>query len=537
MITGPMPARKQPCPALFLGLVLFMIAAPLPASAGTEIAPSDGDTVALGNSTTVSAWPLIVIESNGNPEATKSSSPVQSAASASPPAGEQEIRIAYQAVGPSGANPSDNKDVTVPPAQTKPTTEEMFGHRGGYLHPFLGIREEFTDNLYNIKVDKVENLLTILSPGIWLSAPRLKEVPVSLAPHNAAVGGIRYSVPGSGTFERYQTYLLGALDYKSYSANSDLDHTAWRVEGMYQQNLPVGLSLRLMDRYTRDQDRFDMGSFLRQDFTVEPGSISVSSTPSRIRPYYSNQAIVSANLNAGEHFSALVNYINFYLDYDEAVNAWLDRTDNSLGLSLSYNYSPKTSFFLEYDHALLGYATDTENDSQNTFYYGGVSWQGSEKTSLMVKAGYQLKEYDAAESDDAGTFAMEAQLNYLITDKSKIGLNLSKALEETDSLLNRGKDTLAGRLRYEQRITSRIQGYVELWYELNDYEGFDRAGIDYLPVEARQDKRYLVRPGLQYFFKDWLVGELSYAFEDRNSNDAFYDFTSQSVFLSLNTAF
>jgi hypothetical protein len=416
-------------------------------------------------------------------------------------------------------------------------TDNLFGMRGGYLHPFLGIREEYTDNVYNIEMDKVENFLTTVSAGAWLSVPRLHELPLYLVPHNAAVGGARYLAPGNDSFERFQTYLRGGIDYKTFSADSELDYTAWHLEGMYQQNLPAGISFRVMDRYSRDQDRFDIGSFQPEDFVVASGSISVRTTPSQIRNYASNQAIFSTSVAMGERFSALVNFINFFLDYEDNEDEWLDRTDNSLGLVLSYKYSPKTSFFLEYDRADIAYSRNTGNDSENSFFYGGINWQGSAKTSLVAKGGYQLKQYDIEDTEDSGTFSLEGQLNYLITDKTKIGFNLYRMLEETDSLQNRGRETTAARLRYDQRFTYRIQGGLELGYEQNDYDGFARAQANFPAGEGRRDARYLVRPSFNYFFRDWLIAELAYAFEDRNSTDTYYDFTSQTVLLSINAAF
>ena len=424
---------------------------------------------------------------------------------------------------------------------TQDINEEIFDIQGGYFHPYLSIRGEWTDNLYNINVDEIDNFLTVISPGLWFGAPRMKEIPVSLSPHNAAVGGKRYSVPGKGSFDRFQSYLLGGLDYKIHSADSELNHAAWRVEGLFQYNLPAGISFRVLDRFTRDRDRYDLGSFIREDFTViSPDDIFVTSSPSRVRDYYSNQLNLAVNFDMSERFTAHFDYINFYLDYDEdEYNSWLDRTDNVYSLSLAYNHSPKTSVFIQYNHAFLTYDSDTDNDSENIFLYGGVSWQGSAKTSLMAKAGYQTKQYDYVDEEggkDNGSFTTEVQFNYLITDKTKIAFNLYKALEETDSLANRGKDTIAAKFRYDQQLTYRIKGHLEFWYELNNYDGFDRAENDIF-FEDRNDNRFMVRPAIQYIFKDWLMSELAYTYENRNSNDDMYDFTTQTVIMSLNAAF
>jgi len=444
-----------------------------------------------------------------------------------------QIAAVSQKIQPRGS--SSEKQVPDNKADNK-SSADIFDMRGGYFHPYVSLRGEWTDNLYNINVDEVDNFLTVISPGIWVGVPRMNEIPVSLSPHNAAVGGKRYSVPGKGSFDRFQSYLLGGLDYKNYSADSELDHTAWRVEGLFQYNLPAGISFRFLDRFTRDRDRYDMGSFIREDFSVSPDNIYVTSSPSRVRNYYSNQANIAVNLDMSEKFSAHFDYINFYLDYDEDINDWLNRIDNVYSLSLSYNHSPKTSVFIQYNHAFLSYESDTNNDSKNLFLYGGLNWQGSAKTSLMAKAGYQHKNYDNISDGDTGSFTTEIQFGYLITDKTKIAFNMYKAIEETDSLANRGKDTIAAKFRYDQNITYRIKGHVELWYEQNDYDGFDRTE-DNLYVDDRNDNRYMVRPAIQYIFRDWLMGEFAYTFEDRNSNDDLYDFTTQTVILSLNAAF
>lgn len=416
------------------------------------------------------------------------------------------------------------------------TSTEMFGWRSGYVHPYLSLRGEYTDNLYNINIDEKDNFLTVIAPGIWFGLPRTKDIPVDISHHNEAIGGRRFSIPGSGSYDRAQLYFLGGLDYKSYSIDSDLNYTAWHLEGMVQYKMPAGLSFRLMDRFTHDRDRFDLGSFAPQDFSIADGEVYISSAPSMIRDYSSNQADLSVNLDMGKRFAALFNYTNFYLDYDATDDWWLDRTDNRFSLSVAYHHSAKTSVFIEYSHAFITYETDTSNDSENQFIYGGINWKGSAKSSLAAKGGYQVKQYDTFGLDDVATFSMEAHFNYLVTDKTKISLQLYKALEETDSLANRGRDTTVAKFRYDQQFTYRTRGYCEFWYEYNDYDEFTRLAGTLAEEDARKDTRFMVKPAFQYHFRDWLMAELAYSFENRNSNANLYDFTTQTVFLTLNAS-
>jgi hypothetical protein len=435
--------------------------------------------------------------------------------------------------------PADTREEEEPPAifgTEDKITGEIFGMPGGRIHPYLSIKAELTDNLYNINTDEQSSLLTVVSPGIWIGFPRMERIPVNLNPYNAAAGGARFSLPGGDSYERFQAYLLAGADYKSYSYESDLNHTAWRIEGLFQYNMPAGLSFRFMDRLTRDRDRYDRGSFLPEDFAERDDTVVLVSSPSRIRDYYSNQANLAAKYEVSDKYALLFDYYNFLLDYDEEENNWLDRMDNRYSLSLKYEYSPKTSLFLEYDFADIRYDTETANNSNNTFYYTGIKWRGTAKTTITAKGGYQVKKYDNIEIDDQDAFSMEMDLNYLVTDKTKISMNLYKALEETDSLTDRGKETVLAKIRYDQNFNLRIKGNVEFWYETSDYTGLDRETIPPVSVDSREDKRFLVRPAVQYIIRDWFMAEMAYTFENRNSTDNFYDFTTHTLVFSLNAA-
>lgn len=414
--------------------------------------------------------------------------------------------------------------------------DRVFGPQGGRYHPYISIKSEWTDNVYNINTDEQSSLVTTFSPGMWIGFPRIERIPVSLNPHNAAIGGMRFSSLEKESFDRFLAYILGGIDYKLYSNNTDLNYTSWRLEGMFQYNMPFGLSFRMYDRLVRDRDNFDLGSFVVEDFSVNDERVLINSTPSRIRDYYANQANLAMMFNVSEKYSLLLDYINFYLDYDDVINDWLDRIDHRYSIQLNYKYSPKTSFFLEYDAAGIQYDSATENDSISNFYYAGITWKGTAKTSIEAKGGYQVKEYESPTVENNSTFTMELDMNYLITDKTRISFNLYKALEESDSLVSNGKDTIVAKLLYNQNFMPRIKGNVEFWYETSDYNGFNRSEFNSI-FQDRQDKRFLVRPAVQYIVRDWLMTELAYSFENRNSTDNVFDFTAQTLIFSLNAAF
>jgi hypothetical protein len=50
------------------------------------------------------------------------------------------------------------------------------------------------------------------------------------------------------------------MDFLFYSEDSELNTVNGLVEGMFRYNMRGGLSLQVVDRYTRDRDQFDVGS-------------------------------------------------------------------------------------------------------------------------------------------------------------------------------------------------------------------------------------------------------------------------------------
>lgn len=398
------------------------------------------------------------------------------------------------------------------------TASEAFGSAGGYIHPYLTIAGEYTDNLFNVDADEKTNFLTRISPGIWFALPRTKEVPITITPHNSAAGGLQYQMEeyARDEFNRFNAYLLGGLDFEFYSEDSDLNTTNGRLEGLVRYNLKNGLSVQGLDRYSRDNDRFDIGSVNR----------------STQRKYDSNLLDLTADWEISERLRAKVNYGNFYLDYDEDLDSWLDRQDNGFDFFGYLNYTEKSSFFINYSYVDVAYDQDTlgPRDNVQQFIYLGWDWASTEKTDLLVKLGYQAKNYDdnSVFTEDPDAFAFELQLEHDFTTKTKLLTIISRKMEETDSYVASGKTVLAGWIRLSHDFSDRLSALIDLKYENADYDQI-------IPI-VREDDEYFVRPAVRYIFNDWFMAELAYSYDTRDSTDDLFDFDTNTLYLLLNFA-
>lgn len=394
--------------------------------------------------------------------------------------------------------------------------EDLFSEQGGYFHANLTILERYTDNLYNINTDKTSSSITAIFPALWFSLPRKKEIPVSLAPNNTSPGGMAQQLKDYEGTDRYQAYGLGGIEYLYYSEDSDLNTVNGLTEGLFRYNMRGGLSLQLVDRFTRDQDKYDAGSV-----------IGVSEDQ-----FDSNIVLVTADYRMTEKFRAKFEYSNFWLDYEDDVNVFQDRADNVFDLYGYYIYSEKTSFFLEGKYVDVQYDMATENDNTQNFIFGGIKWDTTEKVSLMAKAGRQSKEFEngdaASGRGDYGGLAVDLQATYRFTEKTGMTFDLYRTNDETDSVEASDKTVLGTSLGYHQKFTQKISGSLAF--------GFEDAKYSQLVAQNRDDTTFTVQPAAQYLFREWLMGEISYQFEKRDSSDDLFDYETNTVMANVKFA-
>ncbi len=398
------------------------------------------------------------------------------------------------------------------------TASEAYGAEGGYVHPYLSLSGEYTDNLYNVFADEKSNFLTTLSPGIWFALPRTKEVPITIISHNTSAGGLQYELEeyARDDFNRHNAYLLGGLDFEFYSEDSDLNVTNGRLEGLYRYNMKNGLALQILDRYSRDTDMFDIGAVARDTQ----------------RKYYTNLLGLTADWEISERLRAKVEYNNFYVDYDEAVDSFLNRDDNAIGFYGYLTYTEKSTFFINYDYIDVAYddvAFDAKDNEQH-FVYVGWDWASTEKTDLMIKLGYQKKDFDdnSVFTDNPDLFAFEFQAEHDFTPKTTLIAIVSHKMEESDSYVASGKTVLAAWLRLSHEFSDRLSALLDFQFENADYDQI-------VPIE-RDDDRYFIRPAVQYIFNDWFMAELAYSYDTRNSTEEIFEYDTNTFYLHLNFA-
>ncbi|CAK8716973.1 MAG: putative beta-barrel porin 2 [Candidatus Electronema aureum] len=388
----------------------------------------------------------------------------------------------------------------------------VFGYRNGFIHGALAAKGEWTDNLYNTDADQQDNFLTKISPSVWFTLPRRSKRPVQIVADNTAVGGMQYSQSDSDSFNKIQAYLAGTIDFMAYSADSDLNHAEGDLDAMLQYKPAEQITLQLLDKYTHSQDIFNIAE----------------STVENDRVYDSNIFGAGAAWYSEDRFSVKAGYRNFALEYDDAINDFMNRTDNGFDAALHYEYSDKTNFFVQYQYLMAEYDKKKMPDNDNNFLSAGVNWQTTVKTTLMAKAGFQTVDYDDLGQDfvfddSDSTFFFESQGIWQATLKSSLLLNAKYSIEQSDSEQALNKSVFALRVALDHRFTDRIRGDINFVYENSDYAQFSG--------DTRSDDRWYLKPEVQFALNKWLFlnAYCSYDTKDSNYDGLNYDTTTVGV--------
>ncbi len=193
----------------------------------------------------------------------------------------------------------------------------------------------------------------------------------------------------------------------------------------------------------------------------------------------------------------------------------------------------KTSFFVEYKLIDAAYDDRTQTDNTSQFFYGGVKWDTTEKLALLLKLGYQKKKFvhvDLGQGDFEG-FVYDLQFTYRYSEKTSFKLDTYRTNEETDNFLASDQTVLGVGFTYNQKFSEKWSGNLVLAYEDADYSNFHLA-IE----EDRDDEIFSIRPALEYLFREWLMFELAYEYESRESTVDFFNYDTNTVMFSINLA-
>ncbi|OGW30070.1 MAG: hypothetical protein A2X59_13170 [Nitrospirae bacterium GWC2_42_7] len=409
---------------------------------------------------------------------------------------------------------------------------EIFERRRRFYHPYLIVTTFFTDNVLNTKDKKQSDLITVVSPGIWLSMPSMDKRLSLNSTSNRTPGGYLVENLGYDLFRRFQAYLAYQADIELFSKYSGENAIRHKAEALVQYRLGSRIILGLMDQYQESRD--DRGT-------------EISGSADKVS---SNLLSGAVNLEVGTKLLLKAGYSNNHVNYSGSANAFRDRVDNAFNVYVHYKIRPKLSLFGEYEFVDIKYGRKIElideygnpvlgkngkpkkrnMDSTEQHYFGGIQWDITSKSQGIFKAGYGKKEFASTGVKGSRDIILEANINHRLTTKTSLAFKVWRKTNETDMtttsyILSKGMS-----LGYTQKLTNKLTGSIDLSYIADQYKGIQKSSVT---PENKEDKYYRLGLGFQYEFRRWLTTALGYTHTIRDSNPSADDYSNNTFYFRV----
>lgn len=195
-----------------------------------------------------------------------------------------------------------------------------------------------------------------------------------------------------------------------------------------------------------------------------------------------------------------------FLRYDDQDQA--DREDYDIyaaGITLRNQQAANWAWFGEFRYELQDYIGADEVTDYNVSYPGstedpnvipdrgfdtfslgvGMDQVFNPRLSGMIRGGYMLKTFDAANTDDDSSPYGEATLSYAASELTRFALSAVYSLYQSGLQTFAGQDRLSFALSLSHELTAKISGYAGVTYMDSSYEA--QNSVDTIDVATVSD--------------------------------------------------
>ena len=354
--------------------------------------------------------------------------------------------------------------------------------------PSLELAVEYDDNILLTADNEIEDFIWIISPGIVIELPS----------------------------RRYAVRLGYRADILRYMENDQFDTVHHNLLADARVNFAGGLGLRLSDRFVIT-DEF-------AGFPVPELTQLVERTE--------NTLDVGADYTLRERYSFDVNYRWFLVDYEDDFDD-LNRQDHTVAGTFFYRFLPKTSVLGEIDYVVVRYEDPSAaeiRDSDGWRFWVGLKGDLTAKTTALIKAGWEWKNYENPTQEDWDGLIAEASVIWKYRDPSDVRLFAGRANVESTFEGQNYYVTTFGGLEVRHFLSERLILRVAGLGGVNDYPEDTTIGTE---TARRSDVFVQAGVTLKYQMRRWLAFELGYNYLNLNSNFNEFDYQDNRVKASV----
>lgn len=359
------------------------------------------------------------------------------------------------------------------------------------VSPFIDVRNEYNDNLFNDVDNTTKDTVSNVSAGIDLTAAT----------------------------ERWSSTVSAEAVAKAYADNSEFNNIDKNVSGSFRSRLTERMTFLFDAGFTADSrnDRdFEETGLIDGEQTIEAEKVIREDTVIRSSAIYAMSEITTSSLS-----------------YDITINEFDDREfSDYTSQNLSFRINRKlldpvsnTEVFIVTDyywynslqgplnHPVFGTGYEYETDLNSISVTAGASTDLRENLTLTIKAGGRYNETSSVsktagtaigENEDQGWGPMGEIVLFHNSEINSTNLSLYHNLRPRTGSGGFVKNT-AARARYAHNFTENLRADFMAGFYLNkSYGKFDTDKID--------EQALRIQPGLVYFFTTTLSIDCRYSY-------------------------
>ncbi len=373
------------------------------------------------------------------------------------------------------------------------------------IHPFLGLGEMYTDNVFRTASNRTSDFVHAMAPAIQVQLP--------MAFRHALI----------------VDYRTNLLFFERTPSNDVRDQTG---SGRLMLDFPGGLKVDLQGEHKIGHDA--RGS--TQDVqAVEVNKWRADSFTGKIE-YAGAQAGVALNLQ-----STRWNYTNNNL------GPIIDRLSNYAGVTFSGLVSPKSSLLASVGISQQIYDQNKNLDADIYTVSTGARWQVSDLTSGELLLGYQLLKFSKAQinqpgpvlsqfsrdRDSSSNFYVAGNLRWTPTSYLSVSLQPYRTIQQTVVAGTLFFVSTGANVAVSHSMTQRVALNLNLGIEQDKFT----SGTGLTASDQRTDTLKNAAFGITYRATRYLGASAQYAYEDRASTGGAFVYRANTFTLAFQGGF
>jgi hypothetical protein len=257
----------------------------------------------------------------------------------------------------------------------------------------------------------------------------------------------------------------------------------------------VSLNLSLTHKAT---SRLAFAATVYASYQSEPDFSFALGLNRRNGDFFYTQDKFTATYVWAPRFATATSYTLGAIRYDNSSIAFFeDRFENTFGNEFRFLLWPTTALVGEYRYEIVSY-DGVNRDSGSHFALAGIDQTFTPRLNASVRGGVEFREYrDKTAGANRASPYFETTVNYALGKNTSITWTNRYSIEESDVLLNPGRDTFRTGLRAKHNFTPRISASLDAFFQHDDYHDltkpvFIAAGFTEESVDVAASLRYAV---------------------------------------------